>query len=93
MKRLLIVAAYVCLALTFGRTGAAQEAQSARVDALMSALIQADSPGAAVLVMRDGRIMHNKGYGLARLETKEAAGTNTLFELARPPSSSRRWPS
>ncbi|MBV9958722.1 MAG: serine hydrolase [Acidobacteria bacterium] len=82
MKRLLIVAAYVCLALASVKICAAQETdKSARVDALMSGLIQADGPGAAVLVMRDGRVVHSKGYGLARLETKEPVGPNTAFEI------------
>ena len=34
-------------------------------------MTKGDSPGAALLVIRDGRILHSKGYGFARRETKE----------------------
>jgi CubicO group peptidase (beta-lactamase class C family) len=57
-------------------------AKSAQVDALFAPLKQSDQPGVAVLVIQDGKVVHNKGYGLARIETKEAIGPETAFELA-----------
>lgn len=95
MKRLLIVAVLVCLTLALNQTCAAQSAQanqtssttgvndkSAQVDALMASLIQADAPGAAVLVLQNGQIVYRKGYGLAQLETKEKVTPGTAFEIA-----------
>jgi CubicO group peptidase (beta-lactamase class C family) len=53
----------------------------ARVDGLMSAYT-GDVPGASVLVMRDGRILHRASYGLADLEAHKAATPQTNFRLA-----------
>lgn len=41
-----------------------------------------DRPGAAVTVVRDGRVVFRKGYGLADLETKTAITPATNFRLA-----------
>lgn len=48
-----------------------QAGKSAQVDALLAPWAKDDSPGAAVMVIRDGQILHSKGYGLANRETKE----------------------
>jgi D-alanyl-D-alanine carboxypeptidase len=95
MKRLLILTVLVCLAAASGGTHVlsfklAQQTdvkvdaaeRSAQVDALMNPLIQGDGPGAAVMVIQDGRVVHGKGYGLARLDTKEAVGLNTAFDIS-----------
>ena len=46
-------------------------AQSAKVDTLMATWFKTDSPGAALIVIRDGQIAHRKGYGFANRETRE----------------------
>lgn len=56
--------------------------KSAQVDALMGQLVQGDSPGAAVIVIKDGRVLHKKGYGYANLETKTPITPDTAFDLA-----------
>lgn len=38
-------------------------------------------PGAAVLVIRNGRIVKNRGYGFADLETRTPATSGTVFEI------------
>ena len=53
----------------------------ARVDALM-ADYRGKVPGASVLVLRDGQPLLRKGYGLAVLETGEAATPRTNYRLA-----------
>jgi CubicO group peptidase (beta-lactamase class C family) len=45
--------------------------KSAQVDALLAPWAKDDSPGAAVMVIREGQILLSKGYGLANRETKE----------------------
>jgi CubicO group peptidase (beta-lactamase class C family) len=57
-------------------------AKSAQVDALFAPFNQGNSPGVAVLVMQNGEVVHHKGYGLARLDTKEPIGPDTAFDLA-----------
>jgi CubicO group peptidase (beta-lactamase class C family) len=38
-------------------------------------------PGMAVLVVKDGQVVHRKGYGVANVETKNAVDENTLFMI------------
>ena len=53
------------------------------VDGVVSAFMRAhDTPGVAVSVVRDGRTVFAKGYGVADLETDEAVdGRETLFRI------------
>ncbi len=94
MKRLLFVAVLVCLTAACGvasaaraiyatqaSASAAQMDKSAQVDSLVASLVQGNGPGLAVMVIEDGKIVHSKGYGLARLDTKEPVGQNTAFDL------------
>jgi len=39
-------------------------------------------PGIAVAVVKDGKIVHMKGYGVASLETRAPVDENTLFAIA-----------
>ncbi|MBV9957102.1 MAG: serine hydrolase [Acidobacteria bacterium] len=64
------------------KTAAQTKVQVAQVDALMKQWSTGESPGAAVLVLRDGRVLLAKGYGLADIESKEAITTRTVFDLA-----------
>ncbi len=54
--------------------------RAAQVDALMAGW--SDKPGAAVLVVQDGRVLLSKGYGLANVEGKEQIRPDTVFDLA-----------
>src|SRR5262249_43336274 len=54
---------------------------SSQVDALMARWSQGDTPGAAIIVIRDGHALHEKGYGLANLTTKERISTKTVFDV------------
>jgi CubicO group peptidase (beta-lactamase class C family) len=55
---------------------------TARVDALFAPWHRPDSPGAAVLVMRDGEVVHARGYGMANLEHGVPIRTTTVFDIA-----------
>ena len=52
------------------------------VDALFDDFDQANSPGAAVIVIKEGKALFAKGYGLADLEKKIPCATKTSFRLA-----------
>lgn len=41
-----------------------------------------DVPGIAVAVVKDGKIIHSKGYGVASLDTKEKVDEHTRFAIA-----------
>src|SRR5215475_12172191 len=55
--------------------------RSAQVDTLITSWAKDDTPGAAVIVIQDGKILHRKGYGLANLATKTPITAETVFCL------------
>lgn len=56
--------------------------RKASLDALFAAYNQPRAPGASVMVIRDGKVLLAKGYGLANLEEKTPCRANTNFRLA-----------
>ncbi len=59
-----------------------KEDRAARVDALMAQWNTGETPGAAVLVVRDGQILLSKGYGLSNVDGKTPIRPDTVFDLA-----------
>jgi len=53
-----------------------------KVDRLFAPWSKGDSPGAAVIVIKDSQILLKKGYGLANLENKKPIEPDTAFLLA-----------
>lgn len=53
-----------------------------KADSIFSKLTDKAEPGSAVLVVRDGTILLNKGYGLASLEYEIPIGPKTVFDVA-----------
>jgi len=49
------------------------------LDELFSAEFKLDEPGGAVLVMKDGKVIFEKGYGLSHISTKEKITPETIF--------------
>jgi len=56
---------------------------SQQIDSLVAdALVKFKVAGAAVAVVKDGKVIHSKGYGFADINTKEAVNENTNFQIA-----------
>ncbi len=53
-----------------------------QLDRAFSGIASPDSPGFAVLVKKDGKIVFEKGYGVRDLRTKAAIDAHTSFRLA-----------
>src|SRR6266545_35112 len=51
-------------------------------DSIFRAYRAPDSPGAGVLVVKDGEVVFAKAFGLANVEEKIPATTNTNYRLA-----------
>jgi CubicO group peptidase (beta-lactamase class C family) len=62
--------------------GPGADERSRRVDGIVNKYIHPNGPGMAVLVVQDGKVVHQKGYGLADLEKKTPITPRTTFELA-----------
>src|SRR5215210_548472 len=60
----------------------APDPRAARVDALFADLNRAPSPGLAVAVVRDGKVILRRGYGLASVEHRVAITPSTVFDVA-----------
>jgi len=55
---------------------------AARIDALFAEYSTGGSPGAAVVVIKDGEILHQAGYGLADIEGRSPITPQSAFRLA-----------
>ncbi|HTH55527.1 MAG TPA: serine hydrolase domain-containing protein [Cyclobacteriaceae bacterium] len=72
--------AIIFLALLTGSCGK-EKAPNERIDELFASEFKPNEPGAAVLVMNDGKVIFEKGYGIADIDTKEKVTTETLFNV------------
>lgn len=60
-----------------------QNIPSKSIDSLVQLTLKAfDVPGIAVGVVKDGKLIHAKGYGLRSLDTKQPVDAYTLFGIA-----------
>src|SRR6266851_2146531 len=81
-----IVGVLLASALVFGSSLAAagntaEEKKTVAVDEIFVDLTKEGSPGCALGVYRDGKIVYAKGYGLANLEENVAITPQTVFDI------------
>ncbi len=61
----------------------AQVINSKQIDSLVEKTLKTfDVPGIAVAIVKDGKVVHAKGYGVRSLDTKKPVDENTLFGIA-----------
>ncbi len=86
MKRIKLLTYFLLLILcAYNSFTSAQESSDIllnKVDSLFANIDNTESPGAAVLIVKDGKILLNKGYGMANLEHKIPITTTTVFDIA-----------
>jgi len=69
--------------MTFGATLFSQQLTSSQIDTLVERSMRAfDVPGIAVAIIKDGKVIHSKGYGVRSLNTRQKVDENTLFGIA-----------
>src|ERR1700747_3390594 len=61
---------------------ASAQASSNQIDAVFESLKSTDAPGAAVLVVRHGKSVFRRGYGVTDLHPRNLIDANTDFRLA-----------
>jgi CubicO group peptidase (beta-lactamase class C family) len=59
-----------------------RQVSASRIDSIFSTLKSSDDPGAAVLVVRNGRPVFRRGYGVTDLRTLHPIDAKTNFRLA-----------
>lgn len=77
-----LAAAFLAFAWMGRVSPPAQLSLGERVDRIFSDLDEEGSPGAAVIVVRDGKVLFQSAYGEADLRTGEPVTTGTVFHLA-----------
>jgi len=68
--------------ILFMSLNAAAQEFSSRIDSLFKKYDGADAPGASVMIIRDGKVIFKKGYGLADLEMRAPITPSSCFRLA-----------
>ncbi len=60
-----------------------QPISSARIDSVVNIVVKTfDVPGMAVAVVKDGKVIHAKGYGVRSLNTMKKVDAKTIFGIA-----------
>lgn len=74
----------MCVGVIAGlRAQESRPMSSAEIDSLVERTLRTfDVPGIAVCVIKDGKVVHSKGYGVRSLDTKLPVDDNTLFGIA-----------
>ncbi|MBL7701271.1 MAG: serine hydrolase [Ferruginibacter sp.] len=76
-----LLASVLLLAISF--KSVAQVITSAQIDSLTELVLKTfDVPGISVGVIKDGKLIHAKGYGVKSLRTMQKVDENTLFGVA-----------
>jgi CubicO group peptidase (beta-lactamase class C family) len=78
----------VCTALALAALGVAliaadsRDEKTQRVDALFGRWDRSDSPGCSLGIVREGRLIYERGYGMANLEHDIPITPDTVFRIA-----------
>jgi CubicO group peptidase (beta-lactamase class C family) len=73
----------LCALMSICNSGsAADDTAGSRIDAILSPLADAKSPGVAVLVRKDGHVVFQRGYGVRELRSMAKIDADTNFRLA-----------
>ena len=79
-KYVLVFSILLCFAC---QTLTAQKISSKEIDEIVNNTVKTfNVPGVAVAVIKDGKLIHAKGYGLRSIEGKKKVDENTLFAIA-----------
>lgn len=71
------------LFMCFASTASFAQLSSAKIDSLMqNALQKFKVAGASIAVVKDGKVIHSKGYGISSVETKKPVDEYTNFQIA-----------
>lgn len=79
MKKLVLITLFLFIIIT----NYAQPLTSPQIDSIAEKVLKTfDVPGISVAVIKDGKLIHAKGYGVRSLNTMQKVDENTLFGIA-----------
>ncbi len=74
---------FTLVILFFSFIYSSAQISSAEIDKLVErAMVSFKVPGIAVAVIKDGKVIHSKGYGVISVNSKQKTDENTLFAIA-----------
>jgi CubicO group peptidase (beta-lactamase class C family) len=74
---------FILILCSYNFISAAQPITSPQIDSLVEKTLRTfDVPGIAVAVVKDGKIIHEKGYGVRSLNSMQKVDEHTLFGIA-----------
>src|SRR5258708_1948763 len=74
---------FALLLLLIITTGQAQPMNATAIDSLVARTLRTfEVPGIAVCIIKDGKVIHSKGYGVRSLDTRQPMDEQTLFGIA-----------
>lgn len=77
IKNYFLIAFLVCFSVAHAQL------TSTQVDEVVEKTMKTfDVPGIAVAIIKDGKVIHSKGYGVKSIITKQKVNENTLFGIA-----------
>lgn len=83
MRSILLPGSFIAVLLVLPvAQSAAQDSLVANLERVITSAVDPDGPGAAVLIVKDGKVLLKKGYGLAELDKKTPVTADTTLELA-----------
>ena len=84
MKRLLVLFIFLCAInfLSLNVNAQIGAGELANIDSLFLQWDNENSPGAAIGIVQDGKLIYTKGYGMANLEYKIPITPTTIFDIA-----------
>src|ERR1700722_10284835 len=81
MAPIMFVVRILLAALVLALLASAQDPEASAVDAVFSRFTNPGSPGCALGVFRDGKIVYAKGYGLANVEQQVPITPGSVFDI------------
>jgi CubicO group peptidase (beta-lactamase class C family) len=72
---------FVIIPFIFGQSGESLDALHKKVDDLFARWDKPDSPGCALGVIKDGRFVYRRGYGMANLEYGIPISSKSVFRI------------
>lgn len=83
MKRISLVLTLFTMLAIFASSNVLAQLSTKAVDSLVEkAMAQYNVAGVSVAIVKDGKVVHKKGYGVRSIETKLAVNEHTNFQIA-----------
>lgn len=79
IKQILFLSVLVNCIVSFGQGYSSKQIDSLVIESMKRLPEQA---GIAIAVVKDGKVVHSKGYGVTSIETKQKVDEHTLFAIA-----------